>query len=53
KCDEGSYCCEATSIDNVVETLEIKLMIDNRDKSWTKVPVLYMAGRVVPGGKKL
>jgi hypothetical protein len=29
-CDEGSYCCEATSIDNVVETLEVKLKIDNR-----------------------
>ncbi|CAF2030578.1 unnamed protein product [Rotaria magnacalcarata] len=52
KCDEGSYCCEATSIDNVAETLEIKLMIDNRDKSWTKVPILYMAGHVVPGGAK-
>ena len=69
-CDEGSYCCEATSTDNVVETLEIKLKIDNRtlrfsppfkrvliefalvDKSWTRIPVLYMAGRVLPGGKK-
>jgi hypothetical protein len=71
--DEGSYCCEATSIDNVVETLEVKLKIDNRkfifkkiknkkilfefvylgDKSWTKIPVLYMAGRVMPGGKKI
>ena len=29
-CDEGAYCCEATSIDNVVETLEIKLKIDSR-----------------------
>ena len=29
-CDEGSYCCQATSIDNVVETLEVKLKIDNR-----------------------
>lgn len=28
-CDEGSYCCEATSVDNVVETLEIKLKIDH------------------------
>jgi hypothetical protein len=28
-CDEGSYCCQATSIDNIVETLEIKLKIDN------------------------
>jgi hypothetical protein len=28
-CDEGSYCCEATSIDNVVETLEIKIKTDN------------------------
>ena len=27
--DEGLYCCEATSIDNVVETLEIRLKIDN------------------------
>jgi hypothetical protein len=70
-CDEGSYCCEATSIDNVVETLEVKLKIDNRkfdlrekkivfsacfnleDKSWTKIPVLHMAGRVMPGGKKI
>jgi hypothetical protein len=68
-CDEGSYCCEATSIDNVVETLEVKLLIDNRkfsfiknknietvflgDKSWRKIPVLHMAGRVVPGGKKM
>ena len=66
-CDEGSYCCEATSTDNVVETLQIKLKIDNRrlsfslqtpadrvalvDKSWTKIPVLYMAGRVLPGGR--
>lgn len=30
KCDEGSYYCQVTSIDNVVETLEIKLKIDNR-----------------------
>lgn len=30
KCDEGSYFCEATSLDDVVETLEIKLKIDNR-----------------------
>jgi hypothetical protein len=69
-CDEGSYCCEATSIDNVVETLEVKIVIDNRkfnllirkcdrnsfllgDKSWRKIPVLYMAGRVVPGGKRI
>ena len=29
-CDEGSYFCEATSLDDVVETLEIKLKIDNR-----------------------
>lgn len=29
-CDEGSYCCEATSVDDVVETLEIKLKIDTR-----------------------
>jgi len=29
-CDEGSYCCEATSIDNVVETLEVKLKIDSK-----------------------
>ena len=21
------------------------------DKSWTKIPVLHMAGRVMPGGK--
>lgn len=30
KCDEGSYYCEATSLDDVVETLQIKLAIDNR-----------------------
>lgn len=29
-CDEGSYFCEATSHDGVVETLEVKLKIDNR-----------------------
>ena len=29
-CDEGSYHCEATSVDNVVETLEVKLQIDGR-----------------------
>ncbi|CAF2314512.1 unnamed protein product [Rotaria sp. Silwood2] len=52
KCDEGSYYCEATSIDNVVETLEIKLKIDNYDKYWTKIPVLYMTGHVIPGGVK-
>ena len=28
--DDGSYCCEATSLDNSVETLEIKLKIENR-----------------------
>lgn len=28
--DEGLYYCEATSLENVVETLEIKLQIDNR-----------------------
>ncbi|CAF1340516.1 unnamed protein product [Adineta steineri] len=50
--DEGSYCCQATSIDNVVETLEIKIKIDNSDKTWTKIPILHMAGRVMPGGKK-
>jgi hypothetical protein len=27
--DAGSYCCEATGIDDVIETLEIKLKIDN------------------------
>ncbi|CAF0805186.1 unnamed protein product [Rotaria sp. Silwood1] len=52
QCDDGSYCCEATSIDNVVETLEIKLIIDNHDKSWTRIPILYMAGHVIPGGVK-
>jgi hypothetical protein len=31
--DEGSYCCEATSLDNSIETLEIKLNIDNRKLS--------------------
>lgn len=67
--DEGLYYCEATSLDNIKETLEIKLKIDNRkcrkcgffflerisfnsmnldDKSWTKIPVLHMAGRVMP-----
>jgi hypothetical protein len=70
--DEGLYCCEATSLDNNVETLEIKLKIDNRkkkisskyfyfirihiylvDKSWTKIPVLHMAGRVMPEGKTI
>src|SRR5690349_21564558 len=35
-CDEGSYCCEATSFDNVVETLEVKLKIDNRKFIFTK-----------------
>jgi hypothetical protein len=28
--DEGSYCCEATSLDGHIETLEINLKIDNR-----------------------
>jgi hypothetical protein len=23
------------------------------DKSWTKIPVLQVAGRVMPGGKKI
>ena len=27
--DEGLYCCEATSLDNKIETLEIRLSIDN------------------------
>lgn len=27
--DEGLYCCEATGTDGVVETLEIKLKIEN------------------------
>ena len=27
--DEGSYCCEATSIDGDIEILEIKLLIRN------------------------
>jgi len=30
--DEGLYCCQATSLDNQVETLEIKLNIDNRKR---------------------
>ena len=65
--DEGLYCCEATGIDGVVETLEIKLRIENckcgnffiadrhsmclDDKAWTKIPVLHMAGRVMPDGR--
>ncbi|UJR25625.1 hypothetical protein I4U23_006977 [Adineta vaga] len=51
-CDEGFYYCEATSLDNVVETLEVKLTIDNHDKIWKKIPILNMAGRVMPGGAK-
>jgi hypothetical protein len=27
--DEGLFCCEATSLDNNIETLEIRLKIDN------------------------
>ncbi|CAF1296559.1 unnamed protein product [Rotaria sordida] len=46
--DYGIYCCEATSIDDFVEILEIKLKIENQDKSWTKIPVLHMGGRVKP-----
>jgi hypothetical protein len=63
--DEGLYCCEAMSHDNLVETLEIRLTIVNcklsqtfifrrhrsylpDDKSWTRIPVLHMAGRVTP-----
>ncbi|CAF1034481.1 unnamed protein product [Rotaria sp. Silwood1] len=45
--DDGTYCCEATSIDDVVEILEIKLKIEHQDKSWTKIPVLQRAGHVV------
>ncbi|CAF2423951.1 unnamed protein product [Rotaria sp. Silwood2] len=45
--DDGLYCCEATSIDDVVETLEIKLKIENQDKTWTKIPVLQRAGRII------
>lgn len=26
-------------------------MLEIGDKSWTKIPVLHMAGRVLPGGK--
>ncbi|CAF0916333.1 unnamed protein product [Adineta ricciae] len=51
-CDSGSYHCEATSRDNVVETLEVKLTTDDRDKVWKKIPILNMAGRVMPGGAK-
>ncbi|CAF5156437.1 unnamed protein product, partial [Rotaria magnacalcarata] len=46
--DDGTYCCEATSKDGRIEALEIKLKIENIDKSWTKIPVLLMAGHVTP-----
>ncbi|CAM2716789.1 unnamed protein product [Rotaria socialis] len=46
--DDGIYCCEATSKDDRIEALEIKLKIENIDKSWTKIPVLLMAGHVTP-----
>ena len=30
--DEGLYCCQATSHDNVIETLEIRLRVENRKR---------------------
>ncbi|CAF1174640.1 unnamed protein product [Adineta ricciae] len=42
--DEGSYCCIATGLDDATEILQLRLEIDNHDKSWTKIPILHMAG---------
>ncbi|UJR23283.1 hypothetical protein I4U23_026300 [Adineta vaga] len=44
--DEGSYCCIATGLDDTTEILQLRLEIDNHDKTWTKIPILHMAGSV-------